>query len=83
MKKGKTIDEKQDVKKVKGDIDEFNLNVYFIEAMLDIMITVNPDELNKNTMAALSHEARNKIERIKEYTNSLWDVARKDLQEAL
>lgn len=83
MKKGKIIDEKQDMKKVKGDINEFNLNVGFIEAMLDVMLVVKPDELNNNTMAALSHEARNKIERIKEYTNSLWDVARKDLQEAL
>lgn len=53
------------------DINKFNLDSGFIRAILDVMVTVTPDELNRDTLAALSYEGRNKLEKMDKYTNSL------------
>ena len=77
MKKTKNIrDEKPAQIRVKGDINEFNLDVGFIGAMLDVLCITDSEEFNRNTIPALAYEARHKLERAREYGNSLWDVAR-------
>ena len=57
-------------------IDDFNLEIGFIEAVIDVLFTIDGhnmlDELHNGTVCSLLAPARDSLERTKEYTNSLW-----------
>ena len=67
--------EKDSQVKTSGDIDDFNLDIGFVEAVFDVLFAIDGhyslDELHRGSVCSLLAEAEDRLERAKNYTNNL------------